>query len=111
MIVWGVCNHFTGIFMILREIWHPCFISAVLQHKKNAYRCIQKLEMAGGLEEEYRKVVQGFDRLRILYMKEAGMRERLIRTKKMHKVWGVNNKLIMEFKKEIEREAKVWKNL
>ena len=29
----------------------------------------------------------------------------------MHKVRGVNNKLIMEFKEEIEREARVWKNL
>lgn len=81
------------------------------EHKKNAYRCIHKLEMKGGLEEDYRKVVQGFDRLRILYMKEAGMSEKLIKTQKMHKVRGVNNKLIMEFKREIEREARVWKYL
>ncbi len=61
----------------------------------------------GGLAEDYQEVVQGFNKLRILYMKEAGMSEKLMKTQKLHKIQDVNSKFVMEFKKEIEREAGV----
>ena len=77
------------------------------EHKKNVYRCIQKLGTMGGMEEDYREVVRGFNRLRILYMKEAGMSERLMKTQKMYKIQDVNSKFVMQFKKEIEREARL----
>ena len=77
------------------------------EHKKNVYRCLQKLGTMGGLEEEYREVVRGFNRLRIMYMKEAGMSERLMKTQKMYKIQDANSKFVLEFKREIEKEAKI----
>ena len=59
------------------------------------------------MEEDYREVVRGFNRLRIMYMKEAGMSERLMKTQKMYKIQDVNSKFVMQFKKEIEREARL----
>lgn len=79
------------------------------EHKKNVYRCIQKIETMRGMEQDYREVVKGFNRLRIMYMKEAGISERLIRTQKLHKIPYASSKLATALKKEIEREANVWK--
>lgn len=77
------------------------------EHKKNVYRCIQKIGTLRMAENDYKEVVRGFQRLRLMYMKEAGISERLIRTQKLHKVSGVNRKLVSELKKEVEKEAAV----
>lgn len=77
------------------------------EHKKNVHRCIQKLGTMEEMEEDYREVVRGFNRLRIMYMKEAGMSERLMKTQKMYKIQDVNSKFVMQFKKEIEREERL----
>ncbi len=57
------------------------------EHKKNVYRCLKEVQQREGIISEelvakYQKVVNGFQGLRIVYMKEAGITERLIRTKK-----------------------------
>ena len=58
-------------------------------------------------DEQYQKVVNGFQGLRIVYMKEAGITERLIRTKKVHKICGLNERILEIFQREVEREKAV----
>lgn len=82
------------------------------EHKKNVYRCLKEVQQREGIISEelvakYQKVVNGFQGLRIVYMKEAGITERLIRTKKVHKICGLNERILEIFQREVEREKAV----
>lgn len=86
------------------------------EHKKNIYRCMKKLKESGTyidetILEEYKEVVRGFQMLRILYMKEAGMTERLIRTKKVYKLGEGREKICRMFQQLSEKELAVLKKL
>lgn len=86
------------------------------EHKKNIYRCMKKLKESGtyiaeAILEEYKEVVRGFQMLRILYMKEAGMTERLIRTKKVYKLGEGREKICRMFQQVSEKELTVLKKL
>lgn len=83
------------------------------EHKKNVHRCIQKLKESNEISfhediaQSYAEVVKSFNRVRIMYMREAGMREGLIKTKKLYKILGDNGRLVQELRKAIRTEAQV----
>lgn len=59
------------------------------------------------IAQSYAEVVKSFNRVRIMYMREAGMREGLIKTKKLYKILGDNGRLVQELRKAIRTEAQV----
>lgn len=86
------------------------------EHKKNIYRCLRKLnEKSGTISEnqieKYERVVNAFNRLRIMYMKEAGISERLIRTKKIFKANLSNDRFRNEFIDSVNTEKQVLEDI
>lgn len=85
------------------------------EHKRNIYRCLKKLNYDELLENtkkyvnKYETVVKEFDRIRLMYMRKAGISTEEIRKNKIHKTYSVGDDFIREFKKAVNFESEIIK--
>jgi len=88
------------------------------EHKRNVYRCLKKIEQNGSMSQitsekiaSYKIVVNQFNKIRIMYMREAGMEMRKVQRKKIYSVPKVKESFINEVIKSVEKELEILKEI
>ena len=88
------------------------------EHKRNVYRCLKKIEQNGSMSQitsekiaSYKIVVNQFNKIRIMYMREAGMEMRKVQRKKIYSVPKVKESFINEVINSVEKELEILKEI
>ena len=88
------------------------------EHKRNVYRCLKKIEQNGSMSQitsekiaSYKIVVNQFNKIRIMYMREAGMEMRKVQRKKIYSVTNVKYSFINEVINSVEKELEILKEI
>ena len=88
------------------------------EHKRNVYRCLKKIEQNGSMSQitsekiaSYKIVVNQFNTIRIMYMREAGMEMRKVQRKKIYSVPKVKESFINEVINSVEKELEILKEI
>ena len=88
------------------------------EHKRNVYRCLKKIEQNGSMSQitsekiaSYKIVVNQFNKIRIMYMREAGMEMRKVQRKKIYSAPKVKESFINEVINSVEKELEILKEI
>ena len=85
---------------------------------RSVYRCLKKIEQNGSMSQitsekiaSYKIVVNQFNKIRIMYMREAGMEMRKVQRKKIYSVPKVKESFINEVINSVEKELEILKEI